>query len=52
MEHAKSSKTESVELDNKINGLKRDVENKVTLSRNRITFQNIIPKLGAALGKF
>ena len=48
--HAKTSKAESFELDKKINRLKRDVSERIGITRNRITFHNILPKLGAALG--
>lgn len=48
--HSKSSKAESVELEKKINNFKKDISERISLTRNRITFQNILPKLGAAIG--
>lgn len=50
LEHATSSKTISVDLDVKINELKENIENKITVCENRIGFGKLIPKIGATLG--
>ncbi|CAF0883353.1 unnamed protein product [Brachionus calyciflorus] len=50
LEHAKSSKDESIELDHKINNLKENIENKITVVENRIGFGKLLPKIGATIG--
>lgn len=50
LEHATSSKTISVDLDMKINELKENIENKITVCENRIGFGKLIPKIGATVG--
>lgn len=50
LEHAAASKTESVELDKRIVELKENIENKITVVENRISFGKLIPKIGATVG--
>lgn len=50
MEHAKSSKEESKQLDVKITDLKDTIESKITVVESRINFTNFLPKIGATLG--
>ncbi|RNA30101.1 hypothetical protein BpHYR1_005449 [Brachionus plicatilis] len=50
LEHSKSSRNESIELDGKITNLKENIENKITIVENRIGFGNLLPKVGASLG--
>jgi hypothetical protein len=50
LEHSKTSKNESVDLDNKINSLKENITTKITVTENRIGFANLLPKIGATLG--
>lgn len=50
LEHASTSKTVSIELDNRINELKENIENKITVCENRISFGKLIPKIGATVG--
>lgn len=50
LEHSKTSKNESFELDNKINSLKETISSKITVNENRIGFANLLPKIGATLG--
>ena len=49
--HAKKSKDASADLDNRITCLKEDIESKITVTENRISFARLIPKLGATGGK-
>jgi hypothetical protein len=51
LEHAKKSKEESIELDKRTTSLKEDVESKITVTENRISFARLIPKLGATGGR-
>jgi hypothetical protein len=51
LEHAKSSKEESIELDKRITSLKEDIESKITITESRISFAKLIPKLGASAGE-
>lgn len=50
LEHASTSRTVSCELDQKINELKENIENKITVCENRISFGKLIPKIGATVG--
>lgn len=50
LEHANMSKIDSIRLDNKINELKENIENKITVCENRIGFGKLIPKIGATVG--
>ena len=50
MEHSKASKEESIQLDSRINKLKSDIETKVTVTENRISFGEVLPKIGASVG--
>ena len=50
LEHAKSSKEESNQVDYRITSLKEDIESKITVSESRISFAKLIPKLGATAG--
>ena len=50
LEHSKTSRSESIKLDEKISFLKEDIENKITIVENRISFGNLLPKVGASLG--
>lgn len=50
LEHASTSKTISVELDTRINELKENIESKITVCENRISFGKLIPKIGATVG--
>jgi hypothetical protein len=51
IEHSKSSREESIQLDIRINKLKSDIETKVTVTENRISFGEVLPKIGASVGK-
>jgi uncharacterized membrane-anchored protein YhcB (DUF1043 family) len=52
LDHAKSSKEESIGLDKRIVSLKDDIESKITITESRISFAKLIPKLGASAGMF
>ena len=47
---AKQSKEESVQLETKISKLREKVDGKITVTKNRIGFSKLMPKMGAALG--
>ena len=51
IDHSKSSREESIQLDIRINKLKSDIETKVTVTENRISFGEVLPKIGASVGK-
>ena len=48
--HSKTSKAESVELDQKINILKKDVSNRKDIAQSRITFSNIVGAISGSVG--
>ena len=50
IEHAKTSKEESSNIDYRINVLKENLESKITVCENRISFARILPRLGATIG--
>lgn len=50
VEHSKASKEESVKIDTTISSMKEKIESKIAVNENRISFANILPKIGATIG--
>ena len=49
LEHSKSSKEKSIQLDMRVDCLKNDIQSKVKITQNRITFEDSFAKLGSGI---